>query len=45
MNGDYSHLLHNDRLGLEEEDLNQVVKEVVKAARPGTWSAASTLVV
>lgn len=44
MGGDYSDLVHNKLLGLvEEEDLDEVVKIAVKAARPGAFAIASTL--
>ena len=43
MGCDFSDLVHNDRLGLASEDLDQVVKGGVEAARPGGWTAASEL--
>ena len=45
MGGDYSDLLHNEMLGLGEENLDEVVKAAADAARPGGWEAASTLAV
>ncbi|KAK5174549.1 uncharacterized protein LTR77_001630 [Saxophila tyrrhenica] len=43
LGGDYSELLHNERLGLGEEDLETVVKAAVDAAKPGGFTAGTTL--
>lgn len=45
MGGEISDLSHNQMLGLEQEDLDAVVKRAVEASRPGGFSAASTLAV
>lgn len=41
--GNYSEKLHNDMLGLKEEDLDEVVEAAIAAAKPGAWEAGSTL--
>ncbi|KAK5128000.1 hypothetical protein LTR85_005117 [Meristemomyces frigidus] len=41
--GDYSAQVANELLGLGQEDLDEVVREAVKAAAPGGWSAGSLL--
>ena len=41
--GDYSEKLHNDVLGLKEEDLEEVMKESIANAKIGRWEAGSTL--
>ncbi|KAK4546581.1 hypothetical protein LTR36_001798 [Oleoguttula mirabilis] len=43
LEGDYSSRLHNELLGLGQEDLDEVVEEAVKAASPGPWSVGLTL--
>ena len=43
MEGDYSKKCHNSLLGLDQEDLDEVVRAAVAAARPGGWYSAAAL--
>lgn len=41
--GDYSQKLHNDVLELKQEDLDEVVRTSIAAAKSGPWAAGSKL--
>lgn len=42
MGGEYTEKVQNGRLGLQEEDLEEVVKASAAAAKSGGWGAGST---
>ena len=41
--GDHTGLLHNEMLGLQEENLDEVLRVSVAAAQPGVWTGGDTL--
>jgi hypothetical protein len=41
--GDHTGRLHNEMLGLQEEDLDEVLRMSIAAAKPGEWKGGDTL--